>query len=75
MSKTPTRPRTSYSPESSPFLKGVRRIMRLRHMSRRTEASYLHYIVDFICFHGKRHPQELGVRSALTCTTSPRRKT
>ena len=30
-------------------------------MSRRTEASYLHYIVDFIRFHGKRHPQELGV--------------
>lgn len=35
--------------------------MRLRHMSRRTEASYLHYIVDFIRFHGKRHPRELGV--------------
>ena len=35
--------------------------MRLRHMSRRTEAPYLHYIVDFVRFHGKRHPRELGV--------------
>lgn len=35
--------------------------MRLRHMSRRTEASYLHYIVDFVRFHGKRHPRELRV--------------
>ena len=61
MSRSPTRPRTSYSPESSPFLNDVRRAMRLRHMSRRTEASYLHYIVDFIRFHGKQHPRELGV--------------
>ena len=35
--------------------------MHLRHMSRRTEVSYLHNIVDFIRFHGKRHPRELGV--------------
>lgn len=34
--------------------------MRLLHMSRKTEASYLHYIIDFIRFHGKRHPAELG---------------
>ncbi len=34
--------------------------MRLRHMSHRTEASYLQYIVDFIRFWGKRHPRELG---------------
>ena len=61
MSRSPTRPRTSYSPESSPFLNEVRRAMRLRHMSRRTEASHLRHIVDFIRFHGKRHPRELGV--------------
>jgi integron integrase len=30
-------------------------------MSRRTEKSYLHYIIDYICFHNKQHPQELGV--------------
>jgi hypothetical protein len=35
--------------------------MRLREMSHRTEASYLHHIVDFIRFHGKRHARELWV--------------
>jgi hypothetical protein len=43
--------------------------MRLIHMSRRTEASYLHDIVDFICFQGKHHSRDLGyVRSVHTCT-------
>jgi integron integrase len=37
-------------------------MLRLKHMSRRTEASYLYYIIDYIRFHGKRHPQEMGVR-------------
>ncbi len=35
--------------------------MRLKHMSRRIEASYLHYIIDYIRFCGKRHPpREMG---------------
>jgi hypothetical protein len=34
--------------------------MRLEHMSRRTEISYLRYIIDFIRFHDKRHPREMG---------------
>ncbi len=28
-------------------------------MSRRIETSYLHYIVNYICFHNKQHPQDL----------------
>jgi Phage integrase, N-terminal SAM-like domain len=32
-----------------------------RQTSHRTEASYLHKIVDFIRLHGKRHARELGV--------------
>ncbi|GBO53665.1 integron integrase IntIPac [Pseudanabaena sp. lw0831] len=35
--------------------------MRLKHMSRSTEKSYLHYILDYIYFHNKRHPHEMGV--------------
>jgi Phage integrase, N-terminal SAM-like domain len=36
--------------------------MRLRRqLSHSTEASYLHYIVEFIRFHGKHHVRELGV--------------
>lgn len=45
MSGSPTRPRISYSPASSPSLNEVRRAMRPRHLSHRIEASYLHYII------------------------------
>jgi len=34
--------------------------MRARHLSRRTEDAYVHYIRHFILFHGKRHPLEMG---------------
>ena len=61
MSDTSAQQRPPYSPKSSPFLNEVRRVMRLKHMSRRTEASYLHYIVDFIRFYSKQHPREMGV--------------
>ncbi len=49
-----------YSPKTSPFLNEVRNVLRLKHMSRRTETSYMYYILDFIRFHGKRHPKEMG---------------
>ncbi|KPQ39121.1 MAG: Phage integrase, N-terminal SAM-like domain [Phormidium sp. OSCR] len=32
-----------------------------RHLSRKTEKSYLYYIRDVILFHQKRHPIEMGV--------------
>jgi hypothetical protein len=50
-----------YSSKTSPFLNEVRQVMRLRHMSHRTEASYLHYILDYIRFNDKRHPAQMGV--------------
>ncbi|MDC0837038.1 MULTISPECIES: phage integrase N-terminal SAM-like domain-containing protein [Limnospira] len=31
-----------------------------RHLSRKTENSYLDYIQDFILFHQKRHPRQMG---------------
>jgi len=36
----------SYSPSESPFLDRVRRTIRLNHLSRRTEKSYIYYILD-----------------------------
>ncbi len=48
MSYTPTQQRPSYSPGSSPLLDEVRIVMRLGHISRRTEDSHLHYVSDFI---------------------------
>src|SRR5437867_2037992 len=42
------------------LLDEVRTVMRLRHMSIRTEEAYVQWIRRFIIFHGKRHPQEMG---------------
>jgi integron integrase len=39
----------------------VREVVRLRHLSIRTEEAYCAWIRRFILFHGKRHPGELGV--------------
>jgi integron integrase len=40
----------------------VRETLRRRHMSTRTEASYVGWIKRYICFHGKRHPDKMGER-------------
>ena len=53
--------KSSYSPSESPFLNQVRRTIRLKHMSRRTEKSYIHYILDYIYFHNQQHPQDMGM--------------
>jgi integron integrase len=44
----------------SPLLEQVRTVARLRHLSLRTEESYVQNIRRFILFHGKRHPAEMG---------------
>jgi site-specific recombinase XerD len=45
----------------SPFLEQVRTVMRLKHLTYKTEQAYLATIKRFIVFHGKRHPAEMGV--------------
>ena len=42
------------------LLESVRRALRTRHYSQRTEEAYLLWIRRFILFHGKRHPLEMG---------------
>jgi integron integrase len=42
------------------LLQQVRRAIRIRHYSSRTEQAYVHWIRRYIFFHGKRHPDELG---------------
>ena len=44
----------------SPFLESIRRTMRLRGYSIRTEQSYLYWIKNYIRFHKRRHPSEMG---------------
>jgi integron integrase len=43
------------------LLERVRLTIRARHYSPRTEKAYLAWIRRFIFFHGRRHPDELGV--------------
>jgi len=38
----------------------VREAIRARHYSRRTEEAYWYWIRQFIFFHGKRHPAQMG---------------
>lgn len=38
----------------------VHQTIRSRHLSRKTEKSYLYYIQDFILFYNQNHPKELG---------------
>jgi integron integrase len=53
----------------------VREVIRFKQFSRRTEAAYWIWIRQFILFHGKRHPRELGkpeVEAFLSHLTSGR---
>jgi integron integrase len=38
----------------------VREVIRLRHLSYKTEKHYLHWIRRFVVFHGRRHPAQMG---------------
>ena len=44
----------------SPFLETLRRDIRLRGYSMRTEKTYLYWIRQFIYFTKKRHPCDVG---------------
>jgi len=44
----------------SPFLESIRRTMRLRGYSIKTEKSYLYWIRYFIRFHKRQHPKDMG---------------
>ena len=51
------------------LLDRVRNRIRLKHYSRSTESTYVHWIRRYVLFHGKQHPQLLGepeVESFLT---------
>ncbi len=42
------------------LLDQVRSVIRARHYSRRTESAYLSWIRQYILYHEKRHPMEMG---------------
>ena len=51
------------------LLDHMRNVMRLKHMSLRTEEAYVSWVKRFILFHAKRHPTDMGadeIRAFLT---------
>lgn len=48
-------------PQPPRLLDQVRQTLRLKHFSHKTEKSYIHYIREFILFHNKQHPRDMGV--------------
>jgi integron integrase len=42
------------------LLEVVSEVIRLRHLSYKTEKHYLHWIRRFVRFHGRRHPAQMG---------------
>jgi len=51
------------------LLDQMRNVIRLKHMSLRTEEAYVSWVKRFILFHDKRHPADMGaddIRAFLT---------
>ena len=48
------------------LLDEVRDLIRVRHYSIRTEEAYVRWIKEYIFFHDKRHPREMGEQEVST---------
>lgn len=53
-------PEKDRNPAPLPLLEQVRRRVRAKHLSRRTEQAYTHWIKRYILHHNKRHPAEMA---------------
>ena len=49
--------------------------MRVRHYSPRTEEVYSYWIKEYILFHGKRRPSDMGEQEIAAFSYAPRRQT
>ena len=47
-------------PQAPRLLDEVRKAIRLRHYSYRTEKAYVDWIRRFVVYHDKRHPNQMG---------------
>lgn len=50
---------------ASVFLSDVKRAVRVRHYSKRTESTYIYWIRFYIKFHGLQHPNDLTVKHVV----------
>jgi len=49
-----------FRPKSKRLLDQVREVSRYHHYGYRTEQAYIHWIRQYIFFHNKRHPKDMG---------------
>jgi integron integrase len=59
---TKTEPNPSVPLPEKKLLDQYRDAIRLKHYSRRTEKTYILWVREYILFHKKRHPREMGVQ-------------
>ncbi len=58
-------------PQAEPrLLDQLRKHIRMRHYSIRTERTYAHWIKRFVVFHGKRHPRDMGAEEITAFLSS-----
>jgi integrase len=70
----PSCPRDAAKPPM--LLDAVRRVIRERHFSLRTEEQYVYWVRGFVNFHNRRHPRDLGateVQAYLSMLANERR--
>jgi integron integrase len=57
----PVRPQSTSSPSGKKLLDQMRDALQTQHYSYRTENTYVEWAKQFVLFHKKRHPKEMGV--------------
>ena len=53
-------PTRKFVPKSARLMDQVREVLRFHHYTYNTEKSYLSWILQFIRFHNKKHPKDMG---------------
>jgi len=61
MNKTQPTPPNPSSPQAKKLLDQYRETLRVKQYSRRTEETYTNWVRQFILYHNKRHPRQMGV--------------
>jgi hypothetical protein len=54
------KPTRKFVPKSARLMDQAREVLRFHHYAYNTEKSYLSWILQFIRFHNKKHPKDMG---------------
>lgn len=54
------KPTRKFAPKSARLINQVREVFRFHHCAYSTEKSYISWILQYIRFHNKKHPKDMG---------------